>query len=308
MPDIIAGKRFRVLDLEIRITDALLLSAILLFNALTALGYGRVNGWLNLILKNTLIGLVYIGLLWLTGKVRHRVVFFLLRTASVQLLFAYLFEAVHKLQLILSHDWNDQAVLNLEQFIFGMQPTVWLQQFITPALTEWLMFAYVIYVPIYPILCAIIYFKFGRDHMEDYLFTLGLTNVLCDVGFILYPVAGPMHKIRELFHVPLKGYWFTAAGEYIRLNLHQVGGTIPSPHCAIATVMWIMAYRYQRQLFYALTPIIISLYISTVYGRYHYVTDSIIGIMTAVLVLLIAPIVVRGWNRLGQQEELEPLT
>ena len=299
MRDITIGKSYRILGLEIRIVDALLIAAILVFSIMAAVFHGRVNGWLHLLIKNILIALVYILLTWLTGKARSRIVFFLLRAGSVQLLFVHLFDVARKFQLVLWHQWNDPAILNLEQLIFGFQPTVWLQQFVSPALTEWMMFAYVVYVPIYPVLGAIIYFKFGREHLEDYLLTLALTNLACDLGFILYPVAGPLHWIREQFTVPLRGGWSTAIAEYIRRNVHVIGGTIPSPHCAIATVMWVTAWRYQRWLFYVLGPIIISLYASTVYGRFHYISDTVIGIVTAIAVLFMIPALVRAWNRFG---------
>ncbi len=302
MRKITFSKSYRILGLEIKFVDALLIAAILIFNVMAAVFYHRVSGWVNLILKNFIILAVYITLTWLTGKARTRLVYFLLRAGAVQLLFVHLFDVAHKFQLVLWHTWNDPAILNLEHAIFGFQPTVWLQQFVSPALTEWMMFTYVIYVPIYPILGAIIYFKFGREHLEDYLVTLALTNLVCDLGFILFPVAGPLHVIREQFTVPLQGGWFTAIAEYIRHNIHAIGGTIPSPHCAIATVMWVMAWRYQRWLSYVLAPIIISLYASTVYGRFHYISDTVIGILAAVAVLAVIPALTRTWNRIGAKE------
>jgi hypothetical protein len=304
MRAITVGKSYRILGLEIKLVDALLITAILVFNVMAVVFYSRVNGWLNLVIKNSIIALIYIALTWLTGKARSRLVYFLLRAGAVQLLFVHLFDVARKFQLLLWQHWNDAAILNLEQMIFHFQPTVWLQQFVSPALTEWMMFTYVVYVPIYPVLGAIIYFKFGREHLEDYLVTLALTNLLCDLGFILYPVAGPLHWIREQFTVPLQGGWFTAIAEYIRANVHAIGGTIPSPHCAIATVMWVMAWRYQRRLSYLLAPIIISLYASTVYGRFHYVSDSVIGILTAAFVLSVIPSLARAWNRIGAKETI----
>jgi membrane-associated phospholipid phosphatase len=304
MPELTCGKSYRVLGLEIKFVDALLISAILVFNIMAAVFYGRVSGWLHLIIKNFIILLVYVFLTWLTGKARSRIVYFLLRVGAVQLLFAHLFVVARSFQLVFWHHWHDATILNLEQAIFHFQPTVWLQQFVSPGLTEWMMFAYVIYVPIYPVLGAIIYFGYGRDHLEDYLVTLALTNLVCDLGFILYPVAGPLHVIREQFTVPLRGGWFTAIAEYIRHNVHAIGGTIPSPHCAIATVMWVMAWRYQRWLSYVLAPIIISLYASTVYGRFHYISDTVIGIAAAILVLSLVPALTRAWNRLGAKGSL----
>jgi membrane-associated phospholipid phosphatase len=43
-----------------------------------------------------------------------------------------------------------------------------------------------------------------------------------------------------------------------------------------------MAARYQRRLFYPLLMITVSLMISTVYLRYHYVIDVIAGVLLAV--------------------------
>jgi membrane-associated phospholipid phosphatase len=302
MPDITIGRSRRIFGLEIKFVDVLLISAILVFNVSALVFSGRVSGWPGLVLKNTVIAMVYILLIWLTAKARSRVVYFLLRAGAVQLLFVHLFDVARKFQLVLWHHWNDAAILGLEQSIFHFQPTVWLQQFVNPGLTEWMMFAYVVYVPIYPVLGAIIYFRYGREHLEDYLLTLALTNLACDLGFILYPVAGPLHVIREQFTVPLQGGWFTAIAEYIRHNIHAIGGTIPSPHCAIATVMWVMAWRYQRWLSYVLAPIIVTLYASTVYGRFHYISDTVIGIITAILVLSLVPALTRAWNRIAAKE------
>jgi membrane-associated phospholipid phosphatase len=59
----------------------------------------------------------------------------------------------------------------------------------------------------------------------------------------------------------------------------------PSGHTAIAIVVLAMAARYQRRLFYPLLVITVSLMISTIYLRYHYVIDVIAGVLLAVLCL-----------------------
>ena len=173
-----------------------------------------------------------------------------------------------------------------------------IQKLYSIPLTEWMLFVYVLYAVIYPVLGAIIFFKHGEDANEDYLFHLGLINLVCGLGFILYPVAGPMNwpKIRVLLTTPLEGGIFGTVAEWIRANIHQPGGNIPSPHCAVATVMWFMSMKYTRRGFLWLAPIIISLYVSTVYGRFHYVSDTIIGIAAGLLVILVAPSIQRAWD------------
>jgi membrane-associated phospholipid phosphatase len=65
--------------------------------------------------------------------------------------------------------------------------------------------------------------------------------------------------------------------------------------------MWIMAWRYHRKSFWVLSPVVISLYASTFYGRYHYVTDAVAGVAVAFIALALAPWLMRLWDRLVAQ-------
>jgi len=290
------GKRLSIFGLNLQATDVLVLAWLGLISILAVLFHSRVKHPFGLVLKNGLAGLLYLGAVYLHQRASRRGLKFLIRTASVQLMIAYFFVAVLPLQLIVWRSWQDQTVLDLEQAVFGVQPTVWLEKFIAPGLTEWMMFSYVIYLPVYPILCGILYFKRSELHMEEYLFSLVITNLICNTGFILFPVAGPLFKIADQYTVPLKGYVFTFLGEWIRNHVQGIGGCIPSPHCAVATVMAVTAYRYHRPTFYFLSPIILSLYVSAFYGRYHYLTDVVIGIFAAWLVLRMVPFLIKRWN------------
>ncbi|MCX6132284.1 MAG: phosphatase PAP2 family protein [Ignavibacteriales bacterium] len=295
-------KTITIANLPLRATDGLILFTLALFSLLALLFSGRVEGWALLILKNVGVALGYLLVVYLSQRANTKFLRFFLRVAAITLAYAYLFGAVDKLQLILHGRWLDEYVLDGEQYIFGVQPTLWLQHYTTPALTEWMMFAYVFYLPMYPVLCGIIYYVRGDVAMEDYFFTLGFANILCDIGFILFPVAGPIATIGNLYTVPLNGYVFTFLGELMRSNVHYVGGTIPSPHAAAATIMWIMAYRYHRPSFYILTPIVLTLYVSTFYARYHYVTDAVVGVAVAFLALAVAPLLIKGWDKIAVRQ------
>jgi len=293
--------RLAIGKLQLRATDGLILATLLLFSTLALVFFPRVEGWWMLIAKNIAVAAIYLGCIHFSERMTKKFWKFFLRMAPIVLAYAYLFGAVDKLQLILHGHWMDDYVLDMEQYLFGVQPTLWLEDFISRPLTEWLMFCYVIYVPLYPVLCGIIYYLRGELAMEDYFFTLGFTNILCDLGFILFPVAGPIPHIGQLYSVPLDGYLWTWLGEAIRHNAHYVGGTIPSPHAAAATIMWAMAYRYHRPSFWILSPIVLSLYVSTFYGRYHYLTDAVVGIAVAFLALALAPILMKLWEKLAHR-------
>ncbi|MCX6566464.1 MAG: phosphatase PAP2 family protein [Candidatus Aminicenantes bacterium] len=290
------GRKIRFFGVELQITDTIVLWGLIVQAALFLVFGRRINQPLLLAAKNAGLAALYVFSVFLLTKVKSRILYFLIRTGSVQLLFAYLYEATHPLQLMFL-PWQDVPVLAAEQAVFGVQPTLWLERFISTPLTEWMMFSYVIYLVVYPLVAGLIYFKHGERALEDYLFTLGLVNLACDLGFILYPVAGPMWYMPEAYSVPLNGGLFTYLGEYIRTHAHLAGGSIPSPHCSVATVMWLMTRRYVRRWFYILAPVVLSLYVSTVYCRYHYISDSIAGLVLGIIAILAGPSMVRAWNR-----------
>jgi hypothetical protein len=284
---------------ELRAADGVILASLAVFSLLAVGGRAAVEGWPLLVARNLCVSAAVLISAAVTPRIRRPLLAFLLRTATVTLSYAYLFSAVAGLQLIFHGRFRDDLVLAFEARLFGVQPTLWMERFITPSLTEWMMFCYVIYVPLYPVLCAILWVKRGEAAAEEYFFTLGLANVLCDAGFILFPVASPMYWMPDRYRVPLHGWVFTWAGELIRTRAHYAGGSLPSPHAAAATVMWVMAWKYHRPTFWVLTPVILSLYVSTFYGRYHYVTDAILGIATAGLAVIVAPPLQRAWDRLA---------
>jgi len=290
------GRKIRIFGLDFQIVDVFLLAGLVVQGALFLVFYSRVDRPLLSASKNAGLAALYLLAIFLLPKVRSRILYFLLRTGSVQLLFAYLFDAIRSLQLIIV-PWQDRPLIAAERAVFGVLPNLWIERFISAPLTEWMMFGYVIYVFCYPLVAALIYFKHGERALEDYLFTLGFVNLVCDLGFVLYPVASPFWYMPEAFTVPLKGGFFTSLGELIRAKAHFAGGSIPSPHCSVGTVIWFMSYRYVRRWFYILAPIVLTLYVSTVYGRYHYVTDSLAGLALGIFALLACPAMVRAWNR-----------
>ncbi len=219
-------------------------------------------------------------------------------TASASLLlFAWLFGAMEPFQHILVRGWMDDDLLRVERAVVGFDVSRSTQAFVSKPMTEWLMFAYMIYVPLLPGMAWLCYRSAGTEGMRDYLFTLSAAFAICFLGFIVYPLASPLYHDRSAYTVPLDGWFFTWTSDLLRAHGHYPGGSLPSPHCAAGTVMLAMLYRYQRRLFYVAFPVIVSLYIATVYGRFHYVEDGIAGILTSVTVVKLAPSVVALFER-----------
>jgi membrane-associated phospholipid phosphatase len=292
-----AERRLRLAGLHFNLTDIVTLGGLLALILLAIVFNSRMaSPWLS-VGRSLTFAVAYVAVVAFLPRIRRPLPRFLIRTAAVQLTFLQVYQLGVDLQPIF-FSWQDDWVLAAEKAVFGAQPLVTIQKFYSVPLNEWMFFVYVFYVVIYPALGAYIFFRRGEAANEDYLFELGAVNLVCAVGFILFPVASPMNwpDIQVVLTKPLKAGVFGVVAEWIRANIHQPGGSVPSPHCAVATVMWFMSRKYTRYGFIGLAPIILSLYVSTVYGRFHYVFDMAAGIAAGVLVILVAPVIARAWN------------
>jgi hypothetical protein len=283
--------------------DIICLGFVALLLALTLIFAEKVAGWRELANGFLIAGMLYLSAVVLVHRLPKGFFATAVHTTAVLALFGFLFDAVDGLQHIIVEGWMDDALISLEYSLIGTESSLFLQQFTNPILTETMMFAYVIYVPLLPLTALICYCSKKGNATNEYLSNLSLANIVCYIGFILFPVASPLYHWPELYTVSLDGGFFTWCGEWMRQNQHYAGGSLPSPHCAAATVMLAMLHRHSRRLFYLALPTILMLYVSTVYGRYHYAWDGVAGILTAVAVLKWNPKVVasvellRAWLR-----------
>ena len=284
----------------LRAADRIVLASLAGYTLLALLFHGKVEGWGALVAQNVALAVAVVASAAWMRRISAPVPRFLLRTATITGAIGYLFEAVAPLQLVFHGRWFDEAVLALEDRVFGVQPTLWLERWTTPWLTEWLMFSYLAYLPLYPTICAVIRTKRGEAALEGCFVTLALTHTVCNFGFLVYPVASPLWHMADAYTVPLDGWVFTDLGEALRKHLLYEGGSLPSPHTAAATTMWAMAWKHHRRTAWIVAPVIVSLWFSTFYCRYHYVTDAVVGVAASLGVVAVTPWLMRSWARRGQ--------
>jgi len=225
----------------------------------------------------------------------------IVHSSAVLALFSFLFQAVGDYQHILVEGWMDETLLSMERSLLGTEVVLSFRRLTNPIVTEWMMFAYVLYVPLLKITMLACYRSGNPSALYDYLLNLSLAYVVCYVGFVLFPVASPLYHAPQLFTTGFDGGLFTWMGEWIRTNQHYAGGSLPSPHCAAGTVMMVMFYRYNRRWFFILLPTFLTIYVATVYGRFHYAWDGIAGILTAAAVIRWSPVLAVAVESLKQK-------
>jgi membrane-associated phospholipid phosphatase len=189
----------------------------------------------------------------------------------------------------------DPWLIKIDLFLFGVHPTLWMEQWIVPWLTDLLSLAYVSYYFLPVILVGTLYLKNRMSDFDECVFILAFGYYLSFIGYLLFPAIGPRFTLTPLYSAPLEGSFIT---DWVRdvLNAleHNRRDCMPSGHTQIVLMVLSRAHRYEKVLFYIFLPIICGLLLSTVYLRYHYVFDLISGCSCVVSMLMLRTY--RIWN------------
>jgi membrane-associated phospholipid phosphatase/uncharacterized membrane protein YidH (DUF202 family) len=188
-----------------------------------------------------------------------------------------------------------------EQWLFGGQPVVWAEQYITPGRTEFFNAFYANFYLVAP--SVVIALWFTRRYREARQVLLG-TIVCFYSGYVLYvlfPAAPPRLYFESLglFSVPLRGGAITNAQQaLIEMMPNQAArAAFPSLHAGVSTLSLVYAWRYCRGFFPVLLSFVLPLLVATVYLRHHWVVDLLAGMALVPWVLWVTPRFERWWTR-----------
>jgi membrane-associated phospholipid phosphatase len=199
------------------------------------------------------------------------------------LFFLFCFEELAKLVHLVTPNWQDAKLIAFDQWLTGVNPSLWLERFAHPALNEFMEFAYFTYFLFLLVLGGILYHR--RD-WESYwgVMTYSATGyVLGYVISIFFPVESPWFTFAGMWHSNLTGGPFTALVNLIEKCGRVHGAAFPSQHVAGAVAALWGAWRHRRWLFWIFLPSVLCMCVSTVYVRNHYVADVFGGMVTGTL-------------------------
>jgi len=260
---------------------------------------GQIPFWHSLLLNYVLL----LGLLFvlnissdrnITGKVET---FF--RHFSPILFVVLIYESLGSLIQYLRQD-IDPWLIRIDFSIFGVHPTLWLEKWITPWLTDVMSLAYVSYYFLPIILVVVIYLQHRTREFDESVFILLFSYYLSFIGYILFPAIGPRSTLAHLYTVPLEGSFIT---DFVRDGLntleHNKRDCMPSGHTQIVLIVLYLAHRFEKRIFYLFLPIVCCLILSTVFLRYHYVIDLFAGALFAIACMIVGPRLYRYWSSEG---------
>jgi membrane-associated phospholipid phosphatase len=204
--------------------------------------------------------------------------------------------------LLFSTGDRDAMLLHWDKWLFGSNPSIYLERIISPPLTAWMQFSYTFHLYVIPIVGGFIYFLRPRDRFRELMCGLVVVSFVGALGYIIVPAIGPMYTLHKLYRVALSPPLAVFDRPIQFIDFARVRrDCFPSLHVGISFLIWLYARRNSKTLFWVLCPFILSCWFSTVYLRFHYAVDSLAGLALAPLCFLLANALYERHKELGIQ-------
>lgn len=183
---------------------------------------------------------------------------------------------------------------------FGVNPVEACEALATPWLTEIMQWIYDFYYFI-PILLGVIMVRRGSAmDLVRMMFAFVICVYTSYVGYYLVPATGPNINKYGLyeFSSDLPGLFLATELRDTLFVIEKIKqDCFPSGHTAVSLLALTLAWRYRRGLVPILAPFVVGLIFSTVYLRYHYLTDVLAGCLLAIAAHFAAIWLHRGFER-----------
>ncbi|MBI5216848.1 MAG: phosphatase PAP2 family protein [Ignavibacteriae bacterium] len=227
----------------------------------------------------------------------------------------FTFKEIHVIIQSIARPDIDVALIEIDRWMFGGDPTVFLAQFIHPALTEILQIAYTSFYFIMLTLGIELYMRKDFKKFTFSTFTMSYGFYLSYIGYLLFPGVGPRFTLHDfyLLDTELSGLWLTQitrdiinAGESIPPGIsdafkHAQRDVFPSGHTQMTLIVLYFANKYKLKSRYVLYFFGSLLIVATVYLRYHYVIDLLAGALFMLFTVWTAPKIARWWDTLREK-------
>jgi membrane-associated phospholipid phosphatase len=276
-------------------SDLLTLFFLLLLGGIAVCSASNDPSWARLVATYGALALLVLGSALYRTRVAPARRGFHLSVAAAVLTVALVFDSLGELIAGLQRGSCDARLSAIDHAMFGVHPTVWLERFASPRLTDLLQAAYISYYFI-PLALGIVLIARGRFvAFEEVLFGILLCFYLSYLGYLLFPAVGPRFTLSQFQSGSLELSPFTAKIQEI-LNALEKNKTdaFPSGHTAVSLICLYYAWiKRERTLCVLLMPVVAGLIVATVYLRYHYVIDVIAGFALSGLTIALAPLLRR---------------
>ncbi|HXQ24951.1 MAG TPA: phosphatase PAP2 family protein [Candidatus Acidoferrales bacterium] len=240
-------------------------------------------------------------LVWFAAHSRNAVVRFARHWYPLPL-YIFLFEELQGLVHAIFPGWFDRWLIAFDYSLARAHPSVWLAQFASPALNDFMQFSYMTYFLYLIILPMILYARREQLAFWTVMTSTAVAHYSVYVVSVLLPIESPHYSLAPIQTKTLAGGYCTALIELIERFGRVHGAAFPSAHVAGSMVAILASWSYRRWLFWVCLPFFASMCVATVYGRYHYVADVLAGLVVGAMGFSVGTYLVRRSGALPEFE------
>lgn len=220
--------------------------------------------------------LIYLGFIFVCTKVPSTLLNrFRLFSSLIVMFIAY--GSIKYVVPLLGMEPLDSLISSIDKDIIGGDLSIKAQSIYSKPLTEIMSLGYMTYY----IATACCFIAYGiKGSLETFRrFCIGFFAIFA-VGITCYsiiPAEGPYVYFHDAYGRELAGYFFTGVNNFIVSTGSSRFDVFPSLHMGVGLYIFMFLYANSRKVFYVYLFPFMVLASSTIYLRYHYLTDLISG-------------------------------
>lgn len=296
--------------------------------AVLVVAYGGSYKWQEgpiLISAGIALGLVVARFVWRAPSILldrpgaradfQRAAVTILRDWGPVILIMWLFQSLETYTGLIRETSIDDYLYRADVWLFGVEPTVWLSAHSTPLLTDWMALAYGSYFIVPMTLATMLSIRGRREDFREMTTALVLQMGIGFVLFLMFPAGPPRYYpalVNGGFDPPVLHSYFglfeLQQGAFDSADPVRTRSAFPSLHCSLALLTLVYSHRFSaavwpkapRLWFWIVLVLMVSLWISVVYLRHHWVVDMFAGFALGGAALWLAPVLRRRWPRIAQ--------
>jgi membrane-associated phospholipid phosphatase len=201
---------------------------------------------------------------------------------------------------------RDVWLIAFDRALFGADPTVVLERFATPFLSDILTVCYALYY-FHPIVLGALFYvdeaKGRGREFSRYAFTIVFVFFVSYACYFTLPAIGPRYTIKHAGPLPRGAISQTIDDTLDKLEKNK-RDCFPSGHTMVLVAILLEARRRSKKTFWAFFPFALGLFIATVYCRYHYVADVIAGALMAFVTVPLGNAIYSRFEALHKGEDV----
>jgi membrane-associated phospholipid phosphatase len=211
----------------------------------------------------------------------------------------FVYENIKVLVTVVVPETADPVLRGIDEGMFGGEPTLWMERFNAPLLTDYLAFSYLLYFVLPLSVLAYLYLR-ERAAYRRFMLAVVVSFVFTFIGYVLVPAEGPRMYMTDAYPSQLSGPFYALTVDRWETIRSITRDCFPSHHTVIALLSMYYAMRIEdrrwRPFVIAVAVLGASLIVSAFYLRYHWFIDIVAGFVVAGISIWIGNNLDRWWR------------